>query len=151
MCFFYESSAETRDIGLQIFLHSTFILLVISLTLVSPAQILPYYCCSNLLARSPCPSCIIGTRHLFKLYFQNTSPKCWCLCFTFTWPEIIFKHVPQCLMRYWFFSPTHPLHICISKHLTHFECIFIPPPVPIKLVRHIPSTVVPWRTSEYSI
>jgi hypothetical protein len=31
-------------------------------------------------------------------------------------------------MRYWFFSPTHPLHICISKHVTHLECIFIYPP-----------------------
>ena len=119
---------NTWYIGLQIFLHCTFILLIILLTLVSPAQILPYYCCSNLLARSPCPSCIIGTRHLFKLYFRNTSPKCWCLCFTFTWPEIIFMHVPQCLMRYWFFSPTHPFHICISKHVTHCECVFVYPP-----------------------
>jgi len=131
LCFwrFYlrKNLPNTSPPGLWIFLHFPFILFIILLTLFSPAQILPYCCCSNLLERSPCPSCIIGTCHLSKLYFRNTSPKCWCLCFTFTWPERIFKHVPQCLMRCWFFSPTHPLHICISKQVTHLECIFIYP------------------------
>ena len=30
-------------------------------------------------------------------------------------------HVPQCLMRYLFFSPTHPFHICISEHATRCD------------------------------
>ena len=87
----------------------------------------PRFSCSNtpLLLLLISPSGLT----LSNLYFRNTSHKCCNWCFIVTGPETIFKHVPKFLMRYWIFSPIHPLHIYISKKHHPLRKYFnIPPP-----------------------
>ncbi len=48
---------------------------------------------------------------------HNTPPGYFICYFTFTKSKMIFKHIPQLLRSYWFFSPIPPIHISISKHI----------------------------------